>query len=211
MPPKKRKANKKVQHGDGLYDRIANGLFGASMGHNEVHAPQYTEKGFRFGKFIGPGTDVYGGIRKGAKPVSKTDKTAKLHDIMFTLAQNPDDVRAADLRMVKNLDRIQKEKGDYKFNIYMGKLPIKGKMMLEDWGIMKKGSFSGMKGAKVSKENRELLENEKAKLTQEGYGKKKKPTRLQSPWVTHVKAYQKAHGGSYKEAMQRSRASYKSK
>jgi hypothetical protein len=44
-----------------------------------------------------------------------------------------------------------------------------------------------------------------------GAGKKKKPTRLQSPWVTHVKAYQKAHGGSYKEAMQRSRASYKSK
>jgi hypothetical protein len=209
MPPKKRKAKKKVQHGDGMYDYVANRFFGARMRPGEVHAPQYTERGFRFGKFIGPGTDVYGGIRKGAKPVTNTDKTAKLHDIMFTLAQTPADVRAADLRMVKNLDRIQKEKSDYKFNIYMGKLPIKAKMWAEDWGIMKKGSFSPMKGAEVTKENRELLENEKAKLTQEGYGKgkNKKP---QSAWLTHVAQTRKKHvGKTYKECLKLASATYR--
>ena len=141
MPPKK----KKIQHGDGLYDRIANGLFGANLKDGEIHSPQYTKDGFRFGSYIGPGTKVYDNIRRGLKPITNTDKSAKLHDIMFTLAQNPEDVRAADLRMVKNLDRIQKEKSDYKFNIYMGKLPIKAKMLAEDWGLMKKGSFSSMK------------------------------------------------------------------
>jgi hypothetical protein len=127
---------------------------------------------------------------------------------MFTLAQNPDDVRAADLRMVKNLNRIQEKKGDYKFNIYMGKLPIKAKMKLEDWGIMKKGSFSGMKGAQVTKENRELLEREKAKLTQEGYGKGKK--KAPSVWLTHVASVRKKNPGkSYKECLKMASKSYK--
>ena len=205
MPPKKRKP-KKVQHGDGAYDWIANNVFGANLKDGEIHAPMYTKDGFKFGSFIGPGTDVYGGIRRGAKPVGKVDKTAKLHDIMFTLAQNPDDVRAADLRMVRNLDRIQKEKGDYKFNIYMGKLPIKAKMKLEDWGILRKGSFSKMQGDKVSKENRELLEREKAKLTQEGYGKKNKKT----AWMQHVaKTRKKNTDKTYKECLQIASRSYK--
>jgi hypothetical protein len=209
MPPKKRKAKKKkVQHGDGMYDYVANRFFGANLKDGEIHSPQYTKDGFRFGSYIGPGTKVYDNIRRGLKPITNTDKSAKLHDIMFTLAQNPEDVRAADLRMVKNLDRIQKEKSDYKFNIYMGKLPIKAKMWAEDWGIMKKGSFSPMKGAEVTKENRELLENEKSKLTQEGYGKgKKKP---QSAWLTHVAQTRKKHSGkSYKECLKLASATYK--
>jgi hypothetical protein len=195
---------KKIQHGDGLYDEVANRVFGSKLAKGELHIPQYTKDGFRFGKFIGPGTDVYGGIRKGAKPVSETDKTAKLHDIMFSLANNPEEVRLADLRMVKNLNRIQKEKKDYRFNISLGKLPIKAKMFLEDWGVFRKGSFSGMNGSQVSKENRELLENEKAKLTQEGYGKKK------TSWMTHVsKIRVKNPGKSYKECLKLASVSYK--
>jgi hypothetical protein len=193
---------KKKQYGEGVYDWVANNVFGANLKDGEIHAPQYTKDGFRFGKFIGPGTDVYGRLRKNIKPVSKTDETAKLHDIMFSLAETPNDVRTADLRMIRNLNRIQKNKEDYKFNIYMGKLPIKAKMKLEDWGVIKKGSFSGMKGALIEKKDRELLEKEKKKLIQKGYGKK-------SAWITHVKEYQKKHGCSYKEALQKSKVSYK--
>ena len=210
MPPKKKKVNKKIQHGDGMYDYVANNVFGASLRPGEVHAPQYTKDGFRFGSYIGPGTKVYDNLRKGVQPITNTDKTAKLHDIMFSLAENPEDARAADLRMIRNLDRIQNEKSDYKFNIYMGKVPIKAKMWAEDMGIIRKGSFTSMKGAQVSKENRKMLEREKAQLIQEGYGKgkKKKP---QSAWLTHVKAYQKKNGCSYREAMQKGKATYKSK
>jgi hypothetical protein len=203
MPPKRR--NRHLgQQGEGAYDWIANRIFGAKLKDGEIHAPQYTSKGFRFGKFIGPGTDVYGGIKSKAVPVSKTDKASKLHDILYTLAQNPAEVRAADLRMVNKLDQIQKEKGDYKFNLYMGKMPIKAKMLAEDLGIIKKGTFSSQSGDKLSGANRSILEKERDILTQEGYGKKGKP----SKWITHVKAYQKTHGCSYKEAMKLSRSTY---
>ena len=200
MPPKK----KPVQKGEGLYDRIANRLFGAQLKDGEIHAPQYTSQGFRFGRFIGPGTDVFSNIRSGAIPVSKTDKASKLHDILYTLAQNPSDVRAADLRMVKKLESIQKEKGDYLFNLYMGKLPIKAKMLAEDWNLIKKGTFSSQKGALLSKEDREILEKEKAQLTQEGYGKPK------SLWMTHVDNIRKKHPDkSYKQCLKLASASYK--
>lgn len=204
MPPKKKKVTKKVQRGNGAYDFIANNVFKGNLGKNEIHAPQYTKDGFRFGKYIGPGSDVYGRLKNGNKAVSNTDKTAKLHDIMFTLAENPDDVRAADSRMVNNLNRIQKDKSDYKFNTYMGKLPIQGKMFLENIGVMKKGSFSTMDGAKISKENRELLESEKAKLIQEGYGKKKP-----SVWMAHVKRVRSKHPSkSYQDCLKLASASY---
>ena len=201
MPPKK-----KVQQGEGLYDRIANRLFGAQLKDGEIHAPQYTSQGFRFGRFIGPGTDVFSNIRSGAIPVSKTDKASKLHDILYTLAQSPSDVRAADLRMVKKLESIQKEKGDYLFNLYMGKLPIKAKMLAEDRNLIKKGTFSSQKGALLSKEDREILEKERDQLTQEGYGKGK----TKSPWMTHVDNIRKKHPDkSYKQCLKLASASYK--
>ena len=167
-----KKQNKK-QSGKGAYDYIARNVFGSTMSKGEIHAPQYTKDGFRFGKFIGPGTDVFGGIKTKAVPVSGTDKTAKLHDINYTLSQNVGDVRAADLRMIKKLEQLQRDKSDYKFNTYMGSLPIKTKMKLEDWGIIRKGAFSSMTGNELKKEDRELLEKERDALHQEGFGKKK--------------------------------------
>ena len=201
-----KKQNKK-QSGKGAYDWIANNVFGAKLRDKEIHAPQYTPQGFRFGKFIGPGTDLFSGIKTKAVPVSLTDKTAKLHDINYTLAQNIGDVRAADLRMIKKLEQIQRDKSDYKFNTYMGSLPIKTKMKLEDWGIIRKGAFSSMKGAQLKLEDRQLLEKERDALHQEGFGKKKK-TSTASPWILHVKAYAKQHSCSYKEAMKKAKATY---
>jgi len=200
MPPKKNK--KKTQRGDGLYDKIANTVFGADLKDGEVHAPQWTRKGLKFGSYIGPGTSLQHNLRTGRSPVSRSDTVAQMHDINYTLANNPDDVRAADLRMINTLNRIQREKGDYKFNLYMAKLPIKLKMWAEDRGIIKQGSFSTMDGKSVNPEDLDVLTTTRDRLAQEGYGKKK------TPWITHVKAYQKKHGCSYKEAMRRSKATY---
>ena len=203
-----KKQVKKKQKGEGAYDWVANNVFGAKLSPGEVHAPQYTSKGFRFGAYIGPGTDVYGGINKGAVPVSATDKVAKMHDINYTLSETVEDVRAADKRMINKLNQLRKEKGDYKFNIYMGKLPIATKNILEDWGIIRKGAFSSMDGKTLTPENRATLEKAKEELTQEGYGKKKK-AKGASPWLTHVKAYAKNNNCSYKEAMTKARDRYK--
>ncbi len=190
----------KKQSGEGVYDWIANNVFGADLKDGEIHAPQYTKQGFKFGSYIGPGTHIKENIKKNRKTISKTDKTSKLHDIMYSMAKTPSDVRDADLRMIRNLDRIQKEKGDYKFNIYMGKLPIKAKMKLEDLGIIKKGTFSKMKGDKDK-----LLNDEKKKLIQEGYGKKK------NRWMTHVAQVRKKNRDkTYKECLKLASISYKS-
>jgi hypothetical protein len=45
MPAKKKKQK---QSGTGLYDKIANNVFGANLGLDEIHAPQWTNSGFHF-------------------------------------------------------------------------------------------------------------------------------------------------------------------
>ena len=193
---------RKKQKGKGLYDKVANKLFNANMDKDAIHAPQWTKKGIRFAQYTGPGTDVYGSIRKGKKPLNKSDTVAQLHDLNYDRAKNSADVRAADLRMVKKLKQIRKTGGDYKINTLIGELPIRAKMKLEDWGIMKKGSFSDMKG--VDKNNATLNKSEVDRLTQAGYGKKKK-----NPWIDHVRATRAKHKGlSYKDALKKASKTY---
>ena len=189
---------KKKQRGKGIYDKVANNVFGANLKDGEIHAPVYTKDGWKFGAFIGPRTDLHSRIKNGVKPVSKSDKVAQAHDIRYGRARNAADVRDADLRMVRKLDDLQKNKKDYLFNIYMGKLPIKMKMLAEDWGILKKGSFSDMKGETSVHGDAKLKE-----LEQKGYGKKK------SAWHTHVAAVRKKNKCSYKQALKLASATYK--
>ncbi len=93
MPIKKKKKNQ--QSGDGLYDWVANNLLGANLSKGEVHAPQYTQSGWRFGNFIGPGTNVYNNIRNGKMPITNTDKVAKAHDLRYGLARSNADMNRA--------------------------------------------------------------------------------------------------------------------
>jgi hypothetical protein len=188
--------------GEGIYDWLARNLFGSDMQKGEVHAPQYTKHGFKFGNYIGPGTDVYNNIKKGKKPVSKSDKVAQAHDLRYDRATTVSHVRAADKKMVKKLKELIKNKKDYKFNLYMAKLPMQAKMKLEDWGIMKPGSFAGfMKG--VAPDDKALNDATLAELEQAGYGKK-------NPWMAHVGAIKKKNPTlAYKEVLKLASKSYK--
>jgi hypothetical protein len=196
MPKKKKK-----QSGKGVYDFIANNAFGANLGKGEIHAPQYTAQGFRFGNYIGPNTDIYNNIRNGRTPVSDTDRVAQAHDLRYGKAKTVADVRAADLKMVSKLKEIQKSKSDYRFNTYMGMLPIRAKMLLEDIGIMRQGSFADFKGVAIADQK---TSNDKLKeLTQIGYGKK-------NTWMLHVAACRKKHPSkSYKECLKLASKTYK--
>jgi hypothetical protein len=190
-----------MMEGRGVYDWLARNVFGSDMSEGEVHAPQYTKKGFKFGNYIGPGTDVYNNIKKGKKPVSKADRAAQAHDLRYDRAKSNKDVRDADKKMVKKLKQISKDKGDYKFNLLIAKWPIQVKMKLEDWGIMAPGSFSSKKG--VAPGDKDLNDATLARLEQEGYGKKK-------PWMTHVGAIKKKNPKlSYKEVLKLASKSYK--
>ena len=202
--PRKKKGRVK-QSGEGVYDWVANNVFGANLRDGEIHAPQYTKDGWKFGSFIGPGSDAIGRIRDGVKPVGRSDKVAKAHDLRYGLAKTPADVRAADLRMIQKLNQIQKEGKDYRINTMMGKLPIKAKMLMEDLGIMKKGSFSDMKGFSNA-DDEKVARDELTKLDMKGYGKKKKP----NAWTTHVSNVRaKNKGKSYKECLKLASESYK--
>jgi len=127
--------------------------------------------------YMGPGTQLIKRLRRGPDPPrTLSDKTAMRHDIDFALAATlPTEeekikaVRAADRRMVKNLDRIARDKSDAKKNIFLGRQLIKAKMAAEDLGLMKKGSFAG-KLKKISDEDKILLKSNQDKLGQEGYG-----------------------------------------
>jgi hypothetical protein len=126
--------------------------------------------------YMGPGTQVIKRLKRGDPPRTLSDKTAMRHDIDYALAaglknkeaQNKA-IREADKRMVANLDRIAKMKGDAQKNIFQGRRLIQGKMAAEDVGLMEKGSFGGDL-APISDEDKIILMSNRARLGQEGYG-----------------------------------------
>lgn len=128
------------------------------------------------GNYIGPGTHVIERLKRGDPPRTLTDKTAKRHDIDYTLASGSKDkatqnklIREADERMVSKLKSIEKHGLDSKFNTLQGKKLIQAKMKAEDIGILKKGSFGGDLKKLTPQENI-LLKSKKEKLQMEGFG-----------------------------------------
>ena len=161
-----------VVTGAGMYDRLAN-LLGGTLKDGEIHAPLLTKDGFKFASYIGPGTKTYERLLNGDEPVSDVDRVAMAHDIRFTQATTPEEVRIADEKFLKKLEDIEKNKTDNSFNINMGRVPIMSKVLLEDLGIMSKGSFSSMKGISDKKQAR-LYSDKLKELETLGYGKPRK-------------------------------------
>lgn len=126
--------------------------------------------------YMGPGTQVIKRLKRGDPPRTLSDKTAMRHDIDYALAAGLKNkeaqikaIREADQRMIKNLDRISKNKSDNAKNIFQGRRLIQGKMAAEDVGLMEKGSFGGDLKP-ISDEDKILLMSNRARLGQEGYG-----------------------------------------
>ena len=170
--PRKEKEPIHQQHGGGLYDRVVNKLFGANLRDGEIHAPVWTSSGLKFGSYIGPGSDVIGRIREGIQPVSNSDRVAQKHDLAYGFAKNADDVRAADLKMVAKLNDLQSKGDEYRANVWMGRIPIQANMKMEDWGIIKKGSFADYKGWNNT-DDEKVARDKLTELEMAGYGKKK--------------------------------------
>lgn len=175
MPPKKKRAKKrpakKTVQGKGFYDKVGNFFIrkGRRMKDGEKHAPVYTKDGFQWGSYIGPGTHAMDNIKKGVKPISKTDKVAQAHDLRYALSQDSAGIRAADIKMVNKVKSLQANKEDYRFNTYMARLPIQAKMKLEDWGILSKDKFANKEP--MSAEDRAIAQAKINELEVEGYGR----------------------------------------
>ena len=126
--------------------------------------------------YMGPGTQVIKRLQRGDPGRTPSDMTAKLHDIQYNLAQGASNekeqlrlVREADNRMIRNLNRIEAEGSDSKFNTKQGKL-IVAKTKLEDMGILDPKKFAG-KLRDIPESENILLNKAKKELEMEGYGK----------------------------------------
>lgn len=121
--------------------------------------------------YMGPGTQVVKRVRRGDTGRTPADNVAKRHDIDYALARDNADVRLADNRMINSLQRIREQGLDSSFNTLQGLSLIGSKTKLEDAGLLSRRAFSGALPKKLEAEERKLLETEKKKLEQQGYGK----------------------------------------
>lgn len=177
-----------------MFGKTGNDLF-----PGELHVPQMTSSGVRIGNYIGPGTQIIKRLKRGDNGVSDVDRTAKVHDIQFTLAEKPEDVRKADMRMLHTLQKIRKRGSDYDINITPAETAIRRKIQGEDVGILSKGSFSGMRGVDLTAEDRKLLEDNLEKMTQLGYGANRihKPRALYGSEIEQIMKNQPNFMGVY--------------
>jgi len=126
--------------------------------------------------YMGPGTEVIKRLKRNDPGRTESDKVAKRHDIDYVLAQGEPTkaaqllkVREADNRMIKNLQKIRENKTDANRNIQMGLRLIQAKVAGENLGVLDKSKFAG-ELKNISTEDRILLEAERNKSEQNGYG-----------------------------------------
>lgn len=147
----------------------------------ETHSPLIVNGKMRVASYVGPGTQIIKRLKRGDKPLTETDSVAQLHDINYALAQNLDDVRNADIRMIEKLKQIEKNKGDSKLNIMVGKKGIETKVYLENKGLLDKNKFFDNNYGSLSDEDKQLLENKRNELIQKGYGLNKNQLKKVKP------------------------------
>lgn len=171
--------------GDGIYDKLVNMLPSSDVSYplfeGEKHVPLIVNGRPRVASYVGPATQIIKRLRRGDKPLTETDVVAQLHDINYSLAQNLDDVRSADIRMIEKLKQIEKNKGDSKINILLGKKGIETKVYLENKGLLDKNKFFDNNYGSLSEEDKQLLENKRNELIQKGYGISKQKLKTIQP------------------------------
>jgi len=134
--------------------------------------------GFKVANYMGAGTQIIDRLkrlRKGDKnvlPISKSDEVAMAHDILYSLAETPADIREADNIMLKDLHKVLMDGSDSHINIAQGKFGIKGKKYLEDTGLMDVNKYADFSFSKnLSTKDKRLLKTQLLKLQEKGIGK----------------------------------------
>jgi hypothetical protein len=152
-------------------------LSGAGLsGAGEKHAYLYTGSkssnilGLEKGSYIGPGTRLTQRLLQNSKPKTYSDTVAQAHDIRYGLSQNTSDIRKADEKMLKSLEKAKREKLDYKFNIIQGEVGIKSKIFLEDKIGIKPEFFTDFGIDNLNSSEIKLYRNKLNELELQGFG-----------------------------------------
>jgi hypothetical protein len=126
--------------------------------------------------YMGPGTNVVARLKRGDPGRTLSDKVAKRHDIDYALSKKEktkeaqlQKVREADLRMIKSLQKIREDGSDSNRNVQLGMRLMQAKTIGEELGVLSKSKFAGDIGT-IPKNELILLEKERNKLQQSGYG-----------------------------------------
>jgi hypothetical protein len=160
--------------GTGLYDRAVNWLFKANLKDGEKHGILKTKDGWKPASYMGPGTKIAENIRNNVEPLTEVDRVAQAHDLRYAFAQNADDVRDADTRMVNKVKQIKKAKSDSRWNTAQADL-IRAKIWLENKGLVKRDTFASYGfDPDTTKADKELMRAKLGELTALGYGVKTK-------------------------------------
>jgi len=91
--------------------------------------------------FMGPNTAVEKRLQRGDRPVNDVDRVAMRHDVAYVSARNPADVRAADIEALAGFKRATDDRPVAK----LGAAAMKGKMALEDRGLLDPMRYIGDK------------------------------------------------------------------
>ena len=131
----------------------------------EKHVYMKTDAGLVRSNWAGPGTNVGARLTRGDLPINEVDRISKAHDLRYALANDYDEVRSADRKMVAALDRVK----DKDMHTRAAKALIKAKMGLENARIVKKGFFA-QHGSETDPVAIQKLKTALAPLEQEGLG-----------------------------------------
>lgn len=95
--------------------------------------------------YCGEKTKIAENIRDNVEPTDRVDALCKQHDIDFDLSKTPQEARKADIKLLKSLDELGKDKSLTtleRFNRNMIEFMISSKKTLEDVGVLPMGSFA---------------------------------------------------------------------
>ena len=169
MPIKKTKSR---QRGNGFIDSLSNKVL--SNKHDialpgEKHPVIYLSDGtYNSARYSGPGTNLSTRIKRGDVPLSYVDKTAQAHDLKYALANNNQDIRTADLKLVQSLTKARSNKLDSIFYINQAEL-IRLKILLEKAGA-KPEWFTTYGRASETPSDIIMYEAKLRQLQQQGFG-----------------------------------------
>ena len=166
-----------AQQGTGIIDRVANTLLSTKdnkLLDGEKHQMILKNGRITPAMYSGAGTQLELRIRRGDKPLSYVDTTAQAHDLRYQLAKNEADIKVADEKMIRNLNKAKAENLDNMCNIRQAEL-IKLKYLLQDKFGLPTSWFTSF-GLDSIKDPTiiPIMQAKLKELEQQGFGRKKK-------------------------------------
>ncbi len=159
-------------YGHGIIDSIANRVLDTSKNTlfpGEKHAPLWVDGRYMPARYDGPGTALETRVRRGDIGLTRTDAESEAHDLRYSLARNVDDVRLADLKMLRVLKQSLDAKTDATFNILPAMGGIAAKVAAEKLGVSPT-FFTTFGRERQSLETNALFEKTLQGLQQQGLG-----------------------------------------